>query len=95
MFVIARYVVTTGYESTVARLLRQNAQASCAEPGCLEFAVYQDIDDPQAFLLYEQYTDEDAFKAHRRTPHFQDLIEKQVAPRLDERAWTRMAPVPG
>lgn len=94
LIVVARYRATRGEESTVSDLLRANAQASRAEPGCLEFSVYQEIDDPQAFLLYERYTSEDAFQAHRQTPHFQDIIEKQVAPLLDERAWTRLEPRP-
>jgi quinol monooxygenase YgiN len=92
--VVARYVVSEGHDSTVARLLRKNAEASRTEPGCLEFSVYQEIDDPRAFLLYERYTSEDAFQAHRRTPHFEDIIEQQVAPLLDERAWTRVEPLP-
>jgi quinol monooxygenase YgiN len=92
--VIARYVVSEGHEATVARLLRQNAEASRAEPGCLEFTVYQEIDDPRAILLHERYTGEDAFQAHRRTSHFRDIIERQVVPLLEERAWTRMEPLP-
>ena len=94
LIVVARYVVSEGHESTVARLLRTNAEASRAEPGCLEFSVYREIDDPRAFLLYERYTDEDAFQAHRRTPHFGYIIERQVAPLLEERAWTRVEPLP-
>ena len=39
LIVVARYVVSEGHDSTVARLLRKNAQASRAEPGCLEFSV--------------------------------------------------------
>jgi quinol monooxygenase YgiN len=54
LIVVARYVVSEGHESSVARLLRKNAEASRAEPGCLEFSVYQEIDDPRAFLLYER-----------------------------------------
>jgi quinol monooxygenase YgiN len=94
LIVVARYVVSEGHDATVARLLRKNAQATRAEPGCLEFSVYQEIDDPRAFLLYERYTSEDAFQAHRRTPHFEDIIEQQVVPLLDERAWTRVEPLP-
>jgi quinol monooxygenase YgiN len=92
--VVARYVVSEGHDSTVARLLRKNAEASRAEPGCLEFSVYQEINDPRAFLLYERYTSEDTFQAHRRTLHFQNIIEQQVVPLLDERAWTRVKPLP-
>ena len=94
LIVIARYVVGEGHESTVARLLLMNAEASRAEPGCLEFSVYQEIDVPRAFLLYERYTSEDAFQAHRRTPHFEDIIELQVVPLLRERTWTRMQEMP-
>jgi quinol monooxygenase YgiN len=89
LIVVARYVVSEGHDSTVARLLRKNAQASRAEPGCLEFSVYQEIDDPRAFLLYERYTSEDAFQAHRRTPHFEDIIEQQVVP-LVEKAFSEV-----
>lgn len=92
--VVARYVVTAGHEATVARLLQENAAAARAEPGCLEFAVYQAVDDPRAILLYERYTDEDAFQAHRRTPHFREIVEQQVVPLLDERSWSRMQLLP-
>lgn len=94
LIVVARYLVTEGHESAVIRLLRKNAEAGRAEPGCLEFSVYQEIDDPRAFLLYERYMSEDAFQAHRRTPHFEDIIERQVVSLLDERAWTRVEPLP-
>jgi len=40
------------------------------EPGCLRFDVVRDADDPQHYLFYEVYRDEDAFKAHRATEHF-------------------------
>ena len=92
--VIARYVVGEGHDATVARLLRKNAETSRTEPGCLEFSVYQELDDPRTFLLYERYTSEDAFQAHRRTPHFQNIIEQQVVPLLDERVWTRVEALP-
>jgi quinol monooxygenase YgiN len=94
LIVVARYLVTHGHESMVARLLRKNAEASRAEPGCLEFSVYQEIDHPRAFLLYERYISEDAFQAHRQTDHFKEIIEQRVVPLLDERVWTRMEPLP-
>jgi quinol monooxygenase YgiN len=97
LIVVARYVVKEGREDTVVQLMRSNAEASRQEPDCLEFSVYQDVDDPRRVLLYERYTDEDAFQAHHRTPHFRDLVEAQVAPLLEERVWTRLveAPAPG
>lgn len=95
LIVVARYLVSEGRVDTVVPLLRANAAASRDEPGCLEFSVFQDADDPRRVLLYEEYTDEDAFQAHRDTPHFRDIIEAQVVPLLDERTWTRLAPLAG
>ena len=91
--VVARYVVTSGHEETVADLLRQNAAAS-EEPGCLEFTVHQHIDDSRAILLYERYVDEAAFRAHRETAHFADIIVAQVVPLLDQRDVTQLVPAP-
>lgn len=49
-----------------------NAAASLRdEPGCLRFDVLQVAGEPYRYLLYEIYTDEDAFRvAHRGTPHY-------------------------
>lgn len=51
--------------------MRINAAASVRdEPGCLVFDVLRDRSDPDRVWLYEVYTDEAAFEAHMRTPHF-------------------------
>jgi quinol monooxygenase YgiN len=95
LIVVARYVVSEGHVDTVLPLLRENAVASRNEPGCLEFSVLQDAEDRRRVLLYEEYTDEDAFQAHRHTPHFHDIIEARVVPLLDQRTWMRLQPVDG
>ena len=91
--VVARYTARPGHDETVAGLLRENAEESRREPGCLEFSVYRSTDDARRFLLYERYTGDDAFAAHRRTAHFARIIERQVVPLLEERTWTRMEPL--
>jgi quinol monooxygenase YgiN len=93
LIVVAQYLVTEGHEATVTQLLEENAEASRSEPGCLEFSVYQASGDPRRFLLYERYTGEDAFQAHRRTEHFGRIIEQQVVPLLAERVVTRLEPL--
>ncbi|MDV3443510.1 putative quinol monooxygenase [Pseudomonas otitidis] len=51
--------------------MRINAASSVRdEPGCLVFDVLRDRSDPDRVWLYEVYTDEAAFEAHMRTPHF-------------------------
>jgi quinol monooxygenase YgiN len=72
--VIATWVAREGEEDTVARILRENAVASEAEPGCREFKVYRQRDQPRTFLLYEIYEDEAAFQAHRESDHFKRYV---------------------
>jgi quinol monooxygenase YgiN len=43
------------------------------------------VNDPNTFLLYEQYTDEAAFGAHRENPEFQRIIIGKVVPLLTDR----------
>lgn len=56
-------------------LILANAQASVAkEPGCLQFDVTQQADDPTKFALYEVYADAAAFEAHGKGPHVQEFF---------------------
>jgi (4S)-4-hydroxy-5-phosphonooxypentane-2,3-dione isomerase len=48
-----------------------NAEASVRdEPGCLRFDVSSVAGEENRFFLYEHYTDEAAFAAHKASPHF-------------------------
>ena len=40
------------------------------EPGCFRFDVHEDESKPNIFYLYEVYTDQAAFEAHTKTPHY-------------------------
>ena len=48
-----------------------NAEASVRdEPGCLRFDVCSVDGDENRFVLYELYSDAEAFAAHKAAPHF-------------------------
>jgi (4S)-4-hydroxy-5-phosphonooxypentane-2,3-dione isomerase len=58
-------------------LILANAQASVRnEPGCYQFDVTQQADDPTKFVFYEVYADAAAFENHSKQPHFQTFFEK-------------------
>ena len=58
-----------------------NAQASVRdEPGCLRFDVCSVDGEQNRFVLYELYTDADAFAAHKQAPHFGEW--RKVADRV-------------
>ena len=51
--------------------IEENAVTSVRdEPGCLRFDVVRDRDDPDHYLFYEVYRDEEAFRAHRASDRF-------------------------
>ncbi len=58
-------------------LIAWQAESSVAEePGCQQFDVCQAEWDPNQFLLYEVYSDADAFDAHMAVPRFKEFFDK-------------------
>ena len=50
-----------------------NAEAAVRdEPGCLRFDVCSVDGDEDRFVLYELYSDAEAFAAHKASPHFRE-----------------------
>jgi quinol monooxygenase YgiN len=85
--VIATWVAREGQEEYCANVLRENAPATAAEPGCREFTVYREKGHPRTFVLYEVYDDEAAFQAHRESEHFKRYVVDDVVAndRLEQR----------
>ncbi len=71
MFVVCVHVHVL--PENVAQFLEatlENARHTVEEPGALRFDVLQQVDDPNRFVLYEAYVDEEAAKAHKQTAHY-------------------------
>ena len=50
----------------------------------LQFTVNRS-DNPDEFLLYEQYVNEQAFLDHQQTQHFKTLVLERAVPLLERR----------
>ena len=71
MFVVCVHVqVKLGHLEEFIAASLENAANTILEPGNLRFDVLQQVDDPQRFVLYEVYYDEEASKAHKQTVHY-------------------------
>lgn len=54
--------------------IADNARASReTEPGCRQFDVCRDPQNPQLFFLYELYDDDAAIAAHMQSAHFKAM----------------------
>lgn len=83
---VARYQVKAGKAGEVLEALTRMARfVKEQEPGCKLYQVNRSTENPDHFLLYEQYADQAAFEGHRTTPHFKEIIEAIVIPLLDKR----------
>lgn len=70
----------------IAETLRQLAEASRKEPGCVSYIPHQVEDDPETIVIYEQYQDDKALAAHRASDHFKKLAVGGLYQRMRERA---------
>ena len=68
--------VKPGCMEDFKKLILENAEAARRdEPGCHGFKVLASNDDENTLYFYEEYTDEEAFKAHQAAPHFKKYFE--------------------
>lgn len=83
--IVAYWRPREGQREKVEAILRELAPAARTEPGNLEFVVNRSHKDPNEFLLYEQYVDEQAFIDHQQMPHFKKLVLEGALPLLERR----------
>ncbi|HEY3881194.1 MAG TPA: putative quinol monooxygenase [Trebonia sp.] len=93
--VIAQYRVRAGETDRVEEALRNMVAPTRAEPGNRDYQVFRDPNDPALFVLFERYADEDAFAAHRATPHFGTWLAGVVLPALEDRIRLDLVPLAG
>ena len=77
------------------RISVENREGSIREPGVLRFDVLQSDTDPQHFILYEVYRDEQATLDHKETEHYRswrEAAEPMMARKRESTSCTPIAP---
>ena len=46
------------------------------EDGCIKYQLCQNLNDPNHFIMVEEWRDQDALDAHMKTEHFVELVPK-------------------
>ena len=83
--VTAKWTAKEGEEENVLAAIEQLLEPSRAEPGNRYYQPSRDPEDPRVFFFYEVYDDEDGYKAHGESEHFQRLGFNDAIPRLESR----------
>lgn len=87
------YVVKEGEERRFLEAVAQLAKSTRLEPGCLEYRFHRDTEDSRKFFLYELYADEQAYRAHQATEHFEKWAKGVIPALLEERRIERYVPL--
>ena len=93
--VIAHYHAKPGLGDQVCALLAELTAATRAEPANLSYEFFRSPQDPDRFVILEQYTDAAGLDAHRASEHFQRLGFGTIIPMLVSRAVTSAMVHPG
>jgi quinol monooxygenase YgiN len=59
-------------------MVKDNARAARAEPGCRQFEVLVDPDERTHLMLFEVYDDEKAFELHQQGAAFKRYMAEAV-----------------
>jgi quinol monooxygenase YgiN len=77
----------------VAELLAAYQRHVRMEPGCRYVGVARDPEDPDRFVVFEQYHSADALDEHLASTHHREIVTDRIGPLLEERTIERLAPI--
>ncbi len=83
--VVVTWYARPGTEERVEEILTEMTTFTRDEPGCLIYQPHRAVDTPGMYLIYEQFADMDAFKAHLASGHYARLILAEVGTLLEKR----------
>jgi quinol monooxygenase YgiN len=83
--VAAKWTAREGEVDRVEEAIRKLTPLSKQEHGNLFYQAHRSPENSNLFFLYEQYVDEDAYKAHGEAEHFQELGFGTAIPLLENR----------
>jgi quinol monooxygenase YgiN len=83
---VVRFKFAPEDRDEMAAAVRLLAAESRREPGCVSYVPHQAEADPDTIVIYEQYRDEDAFAAHRESPHFKKYGVGGLFQKMKERS---------
>ena len=74
--VIAHLVAKPGKVDETKQFLLSLVGKTRAEPGCVNYDLHQDDDNPAEFTFYENWSDRGEWDKHMETPHIKEVIAR-------------------
>jgi quinol monooxygenase YgiN len=74
--VVARVKARPGKVNELLSILSSLVEPTRKEPGCIQYTLLQNNEDPSDFTLIEEWRDNKALESHFATKHFKDALSK-------------------
>ncbi len=71
---LAQFQAKQGRAEDLRRILSAIVAPTRAEPGCVNYDLHVNMDDPSRFVLYEGWQSKKALDHHMTLPHFTKLM---------------------
>jgi len=71
LVVIATLIAQPGQGSVLQQHLETLVQATRQEPDCITYELHQDLENPDAFYMFERWADAAALHSHDGSAHIQ------------------------
>jgi quinol monooxygenase YgiN len=85
-YIVAAYwKAKPGKAEIIAQVIAIMTPLSRQEPDCLYYQAQRSLEDPDLFLLYEQYTGQAGYEAHMATAYFEEHVRGIAIPNLESR----------
>jgi quinol monooxygenase YgiN len=82
---VVRFTFAPEDRDEMAEAVRLLATESRREPGCVSYIPHHLEGDPDTIVIYEQYRDEKAQAAHRKSEHFKKYAVEGLFQKMKER----------
>lgn len=69
-------IAKQGMEDYVKHFLTDLMTKSRKDDGCVAYNVHQSIENPQEFMLYSLWCDEESFEKHNQSVHMQEFKQQ-------------------
>ena len=74
LVIVATLTAKPGHGATLKAALEKVVPPSRAEAGCHRYDLHADNENPDSFVMLEEWRDAAALTEHESTPHFQALV---------------------
>lgn len=72
--ITAKHTIAPQSVDTYRKLMRELAESTRVEAGCIGYYVVQSAENPQEHTLFEFWQSRDDLDAHMRTEHFRRIV---------------------